>query len=504
MALVAVLCLVCVVCLVRVLRPARSAPRFAAAPLAAAASLPAAAPLQAAAGEADRAGAALRQGQAVVPVPVPVPSPAATRYYRSGNVLWLISTLWGFLVPAAILFSGFSARLRAWARRIGRSWYGTLVAYVVLFGLTVFVADFALEYYAGFVRPHAYGLSSQTLIKWLHDQLTGLGLGLCAGALFLWIPYLLLRHATRRWWLYTWIVSVPLLLCVAFIQPIWIAPLFNHFGPMQDKALESRILELADRAGIDGAKVYEVNKSVDTNELNAYVAGIGDTKRIVLWDTIIRQFTPDELLVVMGHEMGHYVLGHVWRLLIATAALLLAALWLIHRSSGWILRHLGARMSVTELSDVASWPLLLLISGVLLFALQPALLAYSRHLEHEADRFGLEITHDNHACATAFAKFVRHDLSYPSPGALYEFWRASHPSVAERIEFCNGYHPWLEGQPGRYARYFKPPRPQPPVGRAAAPASPRHAAAAVHGQDLAAHEGRIGGEEQHGAGDVLG
>lgn len=394
--------------------------------------------------------------QVQAPVPIPVPSPQSVSYYESGNVLWIISTLWGFLVPAVILFTGFSAKLRDWAKRAGKYWYFTLVIYFALFTLITTLVGLPLDYYIGFVRPHDYGLSSQALGKWLHDEVVGTFIGLVAGALFVWIPYLLLKHATKRWWFYTWLASIPILVGIFFIEPIWIEPLFNHFGPMQDKVLETQILDLAHRAGIDGANVYEVNKSVDTNELNAYVTGIGDTKRIVLWDTIIKQFTPDELLMVMGHEMGHYVLGHVWKGLILATLFLLAGLYLIHRTAGWVLRRFSARTGVTELGDVASLPLLLLIFGVFSFVFQPALMAYSRYQEHEADRFGLEITHENHACATAFSKFVQHDLSYPRPGPLYVLWRSSHPPLGERITFCNVYHPWLEGKPGKYWQYFQP------------------------------------------------
>jgi STE24 endopeptidase len=390
------------------------------------------------------------------PVPIPVPSAQSQRFYESGNLLWIISTLWGFIVPGLVFFTGFSSKLREWSKRAGKYWYPTLVLYFVLFTLVTSLLDLPLEYYATFVRPHDYGLSSQLFGKWFQDELIGLALGLVVGALVLWIPYLLLKHATKRWWLYTWLVSLPIIVFFSFVEPIWIEPLFNHFGAMQDKALETQILDLAHRAGIEGANVYEVNKSVDTNELNAYATGIGDTKRIVLWDTIIKQFTPDELLVVMGHEMGHYVLNHVWKGIFFGSLFLLAALYLVHRTAGWILRRFGARTGVTELGDVASLPMLILVVGLFAFITQPAQMAFSRHIEHEADRFGLEITHLNHACGTAFTKFVQHDLSYPTPGLLYKLWRSSHPPLGERIEFCNSYHPWTEGKPGEYEQYFQP------------------------------------------------
>ncbi|HEY3645292.1 MAG TPA: M48 family metallopeptidase [Gammaproteobacteria bacterium] len=406
--------------------------------------------------QAPAAGTQMAAPQAEAPVPIPTPSPESVRYYESGNVLWVISTLWGFLLPAVIFFTGLSAKMRDWSRRIGKNWFFTLVMYFVCFTLVTTLLSLPLDYYIGFVRPHDYGLSSQLIGKWIQDEVIGTVLGLVVGALLLWIPYLLLKKSPKRWWFYTWLVSLPIIVFFALVEPIWVEPLFNHFGSMQDKALETQILDLAHRAGIEGANVYEVNKSVDTNELNAYATGIGGTKRIVLWDTIIKQFTPDELLMVTGHEMGHYVLNHVWKGIFFASLFLLAGLYLVHRTAGWILRRFGQRTGVTALDDVASLPMLILVVGLFAFITQPAQMAFSRHLEHEADRFGLEITHLNHACGTAFTKFVQHDLSYPTPGLLYKLWRSSHPPLGERIEFCNSYHPWTEGKPGEYEQYFQP------------------------------------------------
>jgi STE24 endopeptidase len=390
------------------------------------------------------------------PVPVPIPSPKAVRYYWTGNLLWMASNAWGLLVPAVIFFSGLSARLREVARRVGRNNLGSLVVYAAFFLLILFFADIGLDYLADYVRPHDYGLSAQSLGKWFHDEAIALLINMVGAALFLWIPYLLLERSPQRWWLYTWAASIPVVLFLAFVQPIWIAPLFNDFGPMQDAALESRILDLAHRAGIEGAKVYEVNKSVDTNETNAYVTGIGATKRIVLWDTTLTQSTPDQILAVLGHEIGHFVLNHVQQGVLFGIAGLLVALWLVHRCAGWMLQCFASRTGVRELADIASLPLLMLLLQGFALLLAPIPLAVSRHMEHEADRFGLEITHDNYNCATTFVKYVRDDLAYPTPGFLYKLWRSSHPPIGERIEFCNSYHPWRDGEPERYARYFKP------------------------------------------------
>jgi Zn-dependent protease with chaperone function len=219
------------------------------------------------------------------------------------------------------------------------------------FTTIIFLVDLPLSYYLGFVRQHAYGLSNQTFDKWAQDEVTGLLIGTVVGILFLWVPYLLLSKRPRRWWLYTGLLAIPFIVLVSLVQPIWIDPLFNTFGPMKDKALEADILRLAERAGIEGSRAFEVAKSEDTNAINAYVAGFGTTKRIVLWDTILAKLNREQLLVIMGHEMGHYVLGHTWKLILSLSALIIAALYAVHRTSGWLIARNRHRFGFSELSS---------------------------------------------------------------------------------------------------------------------------------------------------------
>lgn len=391
-------------------------------------------------------------------VPVPQPSEKALRYYHTGQVLWVFNLLWGLAIPALFLFTGFSARIRNWARAIGRKWFFVVGIYFVIFTLINAVIDFPVSYYEEFVRQHAYGLSNQTFGKWLSDSLIGLAISLVVGFLLLWIPYLLLKRSPRRWWLYTGLLSVPFLILMILVQPVWIDPLFNKFGPMKNKELEAKILALADRAGIEGGRVYEVAKSEDTKALNAYVTGFGNTKRIVLWDTAIDRMNENELLFVMGHEMGHYVLGHVWKMLIFFPLVILLALYLIHRTAGWLLRKYRDRFGFSELSDVASLPLIILLFSLFIFLITPAIMAFTRHQEHEADRFGLEITQNNHAAATAFVKLQTENLAVPRPNWFVKLWQASHPPLGERIDFSNEYRPWETGQPLKYGDLFKQPK----------------------------------------------
>jgi len=390
-------------------------------------------------------------------IPVPEPSEKALAYYRSGNLLWIAATLWGLGVPALLLFTGLSARLRDWASAIGRRWFWTVATYAVLYLAVVWVLELPLSYYAGFVHQHAYGLSNQSLGQWLGDSLKALMVTMLIAAATLWIPYLLLRRSPRRWWLYTAAASVPILALLLLVQPVLIAPLFDDFGPMQDKALEAEILSLADRAGIEGGRVFEVNKSEDTEAVNAYVAGLFDTKRIVLWDTLLAKLDRDQVLVVMGHEMGHYVLHHIWTLFALLCVLVLATLYAVHRSLGVLIRRYRGRFGFDDAADVASLPLLVLLFSAFFLLAQPIALAYSRHIEREADRFGLELTRDNRAMATAFTILQHENLANPRPGPLYILWRSGHPSIAERIEFANSYRPWERGQPLTFGRYFGEP-----------------------------------------------
>jgi STE24 endopeptidase len=389
------------------------------------------------------------------PVPVPQPSPLAMQRYRSGIVLWIVDTIWGFVLPGIILFTGLSARMRDWATRVGRKWFFIIALYFALFSVLTFVVDFPRAYYEEFVRDHAYGLSNQTFAKWFSDSLKSLVVGIIGGALFLWIPYLLLRKSPRRWWLYTGLASIPFLLLIIVVKPIWIDPLFNTFGPMKDKALEAQILHLADRAGIEGSRVYEVDKSTDTNALNAYVTGFGTTKRIVLWDTTIKRLDQQQLLFVMGHEMGHYVLGHLWQLVAMFAIVILLTFFAIHLTADIVISWYRERIGFDSLGDIASLPLLLMLFNLGFLIASPFALAFNRHVEHEADRFGLEITRTNHAAGMAFVKLQQDNLANPNPAWLIKVFEYSHPTLAERIEFANAYRPWDHGEPLEYESHFK-------------------------------------------------
>jgi STE24 endopeptidase len=396
--------------------------------------------------DATRPAVAADSVDELTPVPVPEPSPLAVEYHRTGIRLWLFGRLWVVLVPLVILFTGTSARMRDVANKIGRNWFGTIAMYVVLFLLLDFIADLPLRYYAGFVRQHTYGLSNQSFAKWFGDALKGLVVEAVGGVCFAWVPFWLIGRFPKRWWLIMSGLSIPFTAFVALVAPVWIDPLFNNYGPMKDPKLEHELLDLAARAGISGSRVFEVNKSVDTNALNAYVTGMFGTKRIVLWDTLLAKLDDREVLAVMGHEMGHYVLNHIPKSVVLGAFGVLASLFWVDRAGRRLSARFSRRFGFDSLADVAATPLLLVLMAVSSLVLGPIGLALSRHHEHEADRFALDLTHANRSAAHAFVTLQRENLSVPRHDWLETIFRGTHPSIAERIEFCNEYHPWATGR----------------------------------------------------------
>ncbi len=389
------------------------------------------------------------------PVEVPPPSPEAARYYRTGHFVWAAGIAFGVAVPAFILWSGIAVALRSRIERLTRFWPLVAALFFAAYSALEWLLALPFAYYVEFARQHAYGMSNQSVAQWLQEGAIGLAVSIGIGALFIWVPLLLIRRLPRAWWLVTGALCVPFLFLMMLVKPVWIDPLTDDFSALQDVQMEERILALAERAGIEGARVYEIEKSADTNRVNAYVTGFGATQRIVLWDTLLAKLSPEQVLIVMGHEMGHYVLRHVVIGICVYSAILTLALGLIHLVASAVIARRGAGLGLRGLTDPAVLPLLLAIAGVVQVALMPAAFAFSRRQEHEADRFTLELTRDNRACASAFVAMQGTNLGFPRPDAWVVWLRSSHPPLGARADFCNTYRPWEKDEPLRYEHLFR-------------------------------------------------
>jgi Zn-dependent protease with chaperone function len=372
-------------------------------------------------------------------------TPEMLRHQHILDTMYFAGTAYEILVLSVILVSGLARRLRDAAERSIRWRFAQSMLFFILLSLVTTVVELPIDVYRGFVVPHEFALTHQTFAAWLGDLAKGLAVDLAIGSVLAALVLLAMRRV-RQWWVVVWACSLPLVVAGVVATPLIIDPLFNDFRPLHDQVLKRDLIAEASRAGIDAARVYEVDKSKQTTTMNAYVTGLGPSKRIVLWDTLLAKLTHDEILAVMGHEMGHYVLHHIWKGIAFEAAVTFLgfalAQWLFERG----LARWGSRWGMGERGDPASLPWLLLLASVLAFLFSPVYSSFSRHIEHQADQFALELTHLNEAAATSEVKFAEDSKVDPSPNRFIEFWRYSHPAAQRRIEFALEYRPWEQGK----------------------------------------------------------
>ena len=362
------------------------------------------------------------------------------RHSRLQLIWGLVGEIWGWAVLATILFTGLSPRIEQVAAHLFHNRLGTLVPFVALLSLVLSLIGLPIAYYRGFVIEHEFGLSNQTLFAWLSDYGKSFGLALAGNLILFGLVYLFIRRYSNRWWLYSAILVIVFSVIIAGLAPVVISPLFNKFEPIQDQGLRQRIMTLACNGGVEVADVLQTDMSRQTKAANAYFTGIGPTKRIVLGDNLLANFTDDEILTVVAHEMGHQVHNDLWRGLGAGAILFLVGFYVLHRSARLLVSRFGARFGFKTLADSASLPLLLLLFGIISFLMGPVQNAFSRYIEHEADAYAIELTGKNEAYASALQKLGVVNVADPNPPEWIEFVFYSHPSLKKRIEFAQGYN----------------------------------------------------------------
>ena len=381
-------------------------------------------------------------------------TPENRAYQRQRVALAIVSPLAAIAVGLLLLVTGVAQRLRdiANARASGR-WPRALV-FFTLYSLVMTIVLLPLDWYAGYALEHRFALSTQTLGAWALDQAKAFAFQVVAiGVLpLLALAWWIVESHPRRWWLWLSIGTLPVATAAVLLQPLVFDPLFNKFTTLHDAALRTDILALAERADIPARDVYEVDMSTKTKKVNAYVSGFGASQRIVLWDTTLQKMKRDEILFVMGHEMGHYVLRHIWKGLGWVAVGSFAVLWLTAWFTRALLGRFGARWGVHAAGDLAAMPLVFAMLAWVNFLGAPIGNAISRDIEHEADVFALEITHDNDAGARSFLKLAEGNRSNPEPAAWVAWLLYDHPPLGERIRFALDYKPWEKGEKNRAYR----------------------------------------------------
>jgi STE24 endopeptidase len=389
----------------------------------------------------------------------------AEAWARISDVTYVAGLLLAIAINLVFWLSRFGVALRNLARRVSCRLIVKCLVVAPLFVAAAALINLPLDYYSGYVLERRFGLSTQTPAAWLGDWGKTIALSVIASVVLLWVFYAVVRRRPRRWWFYFWMATIPLALFVMLIEPWLIEPLFYKFTPLAQTqpVLVNRIEAMLGHAGLDipPSRIFLMNAGSKTTALNAYVSGIGASKRVVVWDTTLRAMTPDETLLVLGHETGHYVLYHIPKEFALDECVLLAVFYLGYRLFRALVRRFGARTGIESEGDLASLPLAMLILTLLGFAASPAINGISRHYEHQADQYGLEVAYGvvpdpNAAAAWADQILGVVDLAQPDPGRLKVFWLFTHPPVEDRIRFENEYHPWTEGRPLEFVRPKEP------------------------------------------------
>ncbi len=378
---------------------------------------------------------------------------------RTRHLVYWADTVWGLVTLWLLLELRIAARMEAWAVRISRRRWVQGPLFVLQFNLWMTLLLLPVAVFAQ-QTERSFGLSVQAWGSWLGDEGKSFALEVVLGGLGVLVLFWLIRRFPQSWWAWSAGTVMALSVLGVFATPYVIDPLFNRFEPLAKSnpalvAQLERVVAKGNGIQIPPERMFLMRASDKVTTLNAYVTGFGASKRVVVWDTSVAKGTPDEILLIFGHEMGHYVLGHIVRSLLFSFALILAGFWVGFHLFQWLLRRFGARWGVARQEDWGSLVVMILVLSVLGFAVSPIASAYSRSNEHAADVYGQEVVHgivrDPQATGrAAFAVLGETSLDDPTPAPFYEFWTDSHPPIWLRAAFAARYDPWAEGEAPKY------------------------------------------------------
>ena len=363
----------------------------------------------------------------------------AKEYARLRRRLMLVDL--GLAAVYAILWlaAGWSAALRDTLYTLTPNEWLVVAGFVIVFGGVYFLIDLPLGYYSGYILPHRYELSTQSFRDWVVDQAKGVLVGGILGLVVVEIVYFVLRVSPDLWWLWVGLILLLFNVILATLAPVLLLPLFYKFIPLEDEHAElvKRLMDLAQRAGTRVRGVYKFDMSRRTKAANAAVTGMGNTRRILLGDTLINEFSHDEIETVMAHELAHQVNRDIPFGILVESVITLGGLYMASLVLDWAVVELG----FNSLSDVAAMPLLGLVMGLYGLIIMPLGNAYSRQRERRADEYALKMTGNGPAYASALARLANQNLAEADPEPWVEFLLYSHPALNKRIAMAENYQP---------------------------------------------------------------
>jgi STE24 endopeptidase len=361
--------------------------------------------------------------------PVQTDSAETRGYNRVRRWLGIADFAIGFVFLAVLLATGWSGWLRDLAYRLGFQNYSlALFMYLLLLLVISKALGIGLDYY-GFRLERRYKLSTQRIRSWVWDEIKGFLVGLVLGTVVVELLYYTLRQWPQHWWLLAWALFMGLFVLLAQLAPVALFPIFYKFEPLEDEDLRRRLVILGEHAGTRVRGVYRWKLSEQSKKANAALTGLGATRRIILADTLLDNYTPDEIEAVLAHELGHHVHRHILKSIFVQAGITLVGFW----AANWVLHYAVDQHMFEELSDFANLPLLLLVSVVLSLVLMPALNAYSRYNERQADRYAFESIASVAPFISSMNKLAEQNLAERTPSKWVEWLFNSHPSISRRL-----------------------------------------------------------------------
>jgi len=353
-------------------------------------------------------------------------------YYEGGYVLQLVDLIYALAIAGLLLWLQISTRIRDWVEERTHSRSYQVMLYAAAYALLTTIAALPLALYEGYFREHAYGLSNQSLTSWLGDFGIQFAITLVTMVLFLPVLYAVMRRARETWWIWGAGLAIAFQILMLVIYPVFIAPLFNQYTPLPDGAVKTRILSLARANDVPADNVWLVDASRQSNRISANVSGFLGTTRIALTDNLLKQGSADEVLAVMGHEIGHYAMGHTLRLLLLMGLVTVVGFAFVNWAFLIACDIFGGQWQVRKVSDVAGLPLLAALSAIFFFLATPVTNSISRTTEFQADIFGLNAVRKPDAFATVMLKLSTYRKL--EPGRWEEMIFFTHPSGRTRIE----------------------------------------------------------------------
>ena len=357
-------------------------------------------------------------------------SEKARAYNREKRRLLLVELLLGFLFLVFLFFSGISFSLARLLEAFTANPWLLVLLYVFAVGLAFQIISFPLDFYGGYLLEHKYEQSTQNLRSWSWDQAKGLLVNFVIGISLVEVVYWLLRNYPQTWWIVGAVLFLIFAVIMTILAPVLLLPIFYKVVPLRDEELKRRIVALCERVNTRVRGVYEMDMSRKTRAANAALVGIGNTRRIILGDTLLDRYQPDEIEVVLAHEIGHHKHADIWKGLLVQSVIFFIGFYLAFL----VLRGFPSVFGLRGPADIAGFPLLVLtFAGVSLIFL-PAINAFSRRIEWQADEFALQVTRTPRAFISMMAKLGRQNLSEFQPNRLVEIFLYSHPPIQKRIE----------------------------------------------------------------------